>query len=117
MIGIFLRLRDFTYTSKYADLGETTIDRDRMVDTLRSLLHAAYTSGVDYRTVGITLGQLSPFTPRQLSVWDQVETRHEHDMRLSAALDTLRSRYGQSVIHQGYVEKAKRQDIEVLFEV
>lgn len=117
LIGIFLRLRTFAYASKYADLGETTIDRKRMIETLRTLFHEAYESGWDYRTVGITLGHLSPFTPRQLSVFEVREERIEHDARLHNALEKLRARYGASIIHEGYVTPVKGEEMGVLFEV
>ena len=117
VIGIFLRLRDFTYSSKYADLGETTIDRGKMLEALRPLFHSAYTPESDYRTVGITFAHLSPFSPRQLSVFDVREERIEHDARLHTALEWLRARYGASIIHEGYVTKHKKEELGVLFEV
>jgi nucleotidyltransferase/DNA polymerase involved in DNA repair len=118
LIGIYLRLRDHSYASKYAHLGEPTIDRSRMISILRTLFDAAHEGGIDYRTVGITFGQLSSFTPRQLSVFDVEGREHETDARLSDALSRLRARYGDSIVHQGYISSGrKKQDIGVLFEV
>ncbi len=117
LIGIFLRKESFAYASKYSDLGETTIDRTRMIDMLRTLFHEAYEPDVLYRTVGITFGHLSPFSPRQLSVFDVREERIEHDAKLHTALEKLRTRYGASIIHEGYVAKHKKEDLGVLFEV
>lgn len=117
LIGIFLRKKSFAYTSKYADLWETTIDRGRMMETLRALFHEAYESDALYRTVGITFGHLSPFSPRQLSVFDVREERIDHDTRLHSTLANLRSRYGQSIIHEGFIGKKSKGDDGILFEV
>lgn len=118
LMGIYLRLRDHSYASKYAHLGEPTIDRSHMIATLRTLFDAVHEQGIDYRTVGITFGQLSSFTPRQLSVFDVEGREHETDARLSDTLSRLRARYGESIVHQGYIDtREKKQDIGVLFEV
>jgi nucleotidyltransferase/DNA polymerase involved in DNA repair len=117
IIGIFLRKKDFTYTSKYSDLGETTIDRKHMIEALRTLFLACYSAEFIYRTVGVTFAELSPFSPRQLSVFDVREERIEHNSRLHATLEWLRARYGASIIHEGYVAKHKKEGLGVLFEV
>lgn len=88
-----------------------------MLDALRPLFHSAYSPESDYRTVGITFAHLSPFSPRQLSVFDVREERIDHDARLHTALEKLRTRYGASIIHEGYVAKHKKEDLGVLFEV
>jgi nucleotidyltransferase/DNA polymerase involved in DNA repair len=117
LIGIYFRLRDHSYASKYADLGEPTIDRNRMIATLRSLFETVHERGIDYRTVGITFAHLSSFTPRQLSVFDREGIQHETDIRLSDTLSRLRARYGDSIVHQGYITPVKSKEIEVLMEV
>ena len=89
-----------------------------MISTLRTLFDAVHEQGIDYRTVGITFGRLSSFAPRQLSVFDVEGREHETDARLSDTLSRLRARYGESIVHQGYIDpRKKKQDIGVLFEV
>ncbi len=118
LMGIYLRLRDHSYVSKYTDLGEPTIDRSRMIALLQSLFRDIHEWGVDYRTVGITFSHLASFTPRQLSVFDTEWVQHETDERLSRTLSSLRARYGSSIVHQGFSDVRKeRRDIGVLFEV
>ena len=88
-----------------------------MGETLQGLMRELYERGRECRTVGVTLAGLAPFTPRQLSLSDIREERIEHDERLSLTLSRLKGRYGNSIIHQGYVAPVKQEEIEVMMEV
>jgi hypothetical protein len=58
-----------------------------MMEALRTLFHSIYSPEELYRTVGVTFSELSPFTPRQLSVFDVREERIEHNAKLHKALE------------------------------
>lgn len=51
-------------------MGETNIDKSRMIDILREMLLCLFDKNCTYRTTGVTFSELSPFTPKQLSVFD-----------------------------------------------
>ncbi len=95
-----LRTKEFRYTSSNLDMGEVNIDRTLMVASLKKLLAEIYTPGTTYRTTGVKFHELSPFTPRQLSIFDTVEVTHVKNEKLSDALSKIKSRFGDGIVSQ-----------------
>jgi nucleotidyltransferase/DNA polymerase involved in DNA repair len=118
VIGIMLRTKEFRYTSSNLDMGEVNIDRTFMVASLKKLLAEIYTPGTTYRTTGVKFHELSPFTPRQLSIFDTVEVTHVKNEKLSDALSKIKNRFGDGIVSQWLIAPKKtKKDIWVLFEV
>ncbi len=118
VIGLLLRTKEFSYSSRVSDMWETNIDRTRMVEILRELFLSIYEKGVTYRTTWVTFSELSPFTPRQLSVFDVPEKAHVHNEKLSSAIMKLKERFGEWIVRQWFIrETRKKEEIGILFEV
>ena len=117
VIGILLRTKEFTYQSASIDMEEVNIDRNRMLASLQNLFKNLYTSGITYRTTGVTFSELASFTPKQLSVFDIPDRTHERNLKVSSAISKLKERFGESVISQGLIKKREKQELWVLFEV
>lgn len=117
VIGILLRTKEFTYQSASIDMEEVNIDRNRMLASLQNLFKNLYTSGVTYRTTGVTFSELASFTPKQLSLFDIPDRTHERNLKVSSAISKLKERFGESVISQGLIKKREKQELWVLFEV
>ncbi len=117
VIGVFLRAKDFSHSSKTLDMGEMNIDRSKMLESLKSLFLATFIPGTIYRTTGITFMELTPFTPRQLSIFNIPEKIHKKNEQLSNALKKIKGRYGEGIVRQGFIREKKKEGIGVLFEV
>jgi hypothetical protein len=90
VIGILLRTKEFTYKSASIDMEEVNIDRNRMLASLQNLFKNLYTSGVTYRTTGVTFSELAMFTPKQLSLFDIPDSTHERNLKVSSVISKLK---------------------------
>lgn len=82
-----------------------------MIESLRTLLKKLYTSGVTYRTTGVTFSELASFTPKQLTIFDATDRTHERNLKVSSAISKLKERFGESVISQGLIKKREKQEL------
>jgi hypothetical protein len=82
-----------------------------MIESLRNLLKKIYTSGVTYRTTGVTFSELAMFTPKQLSVFDIPDRTHERNLKVSSAISKLKERFGENVISQGIIKEQRKQEL------
>lgn len=96
-IRLKLRWPDFTTLTRQTTLPQRTDDEAEIVAAALQLLHSVRKPGQSVRLIGVGISGLgSPV--RQLELWD---TGSEKGRRLAAALDLLRDRYGEKVIHRG----------------
>ena len=92
-------------------MEEVNIDRNRMLVSLQNLFKNLYTSGVTYRTTGVTFSELASFTPKQLSLFDIPDRTNERNLKVSSAISKLKERFGESVISQGLIKKREKQEL------
>ena len=99
-------------------MGETNIDKSRMVELLRGMLLSLFDKNCIYRTTGVTFSELSPFTPKQLSVFDIDDRVHVKNEKISNALTKLKERFGENIVHQGFIRESKmNRELPTVFEV
>ena len=117
VIWLLFRTKEFQRMQQWIDMWEVNIDRQKMLESLRTLFKLVYTPGVIYRTTGVTFIELSSFTPKQLSVFDMPDKSHMKNEKISNALTKIKERYWDSCISQGLVKRKKKMELGVLFEV
>ena len=99
-------------------MGETNIDKSRMVSLLQEMLLSIFDKSCIYRTTGVTFSELSPFTPKQLSVFDIDDKVQVKNEKISNALTKLKERFGENVVHQGFIRESKMsRELPTMFEV
>ena len=99
-------------------MGETNIDKSRMVSLLREMLLSIFDKNCIYRTTGVTFSELSPFTPKQLSVFDIDDKVQVKNEKIYNALTKLKERFGENVVHQGFIRESKMsRELPTMFEV
>lgn len=117
MIGVLLRTKSFENQWAWRDIGKATIDRAVIQQTIRELFQEAYDPDTLYRSTGIGFAELTPFIPRQLSLFDRENTRHSENEKLAEVISKLKGRFGKDVIGCGFIrEKKEKEDIGVLME-
>lgn len=96
-IRLKLRWPNFTTLTRQTTLPQRTDDEAEIAETALRLLKSVRTSGQAVRLIGVAVSGLgAPL--RQLPLWDTGSERHR---RLTAAIDGLRDKYGDGVIHRG----------------
>jgi DNA polymerase-4 len=96
-IRLKLRWPDFTTLTRQTTLAQRTDDEVIIVAAALELLHAVRKPGQAVRLIGIGVSGLG-YPVRQLELWD---TLSEKARRLTSAIDLLRDKYGENVIHRG----------------
>jgi DNA polymerase-4 len=96
-IRLKLRWPDFTTLTRQTTLPQRTDDESIIVATALQLLHAVRKSGQPVRLIGVGVSGLG-YPVRQLELWDTISVKAR---RLTAAIDLLRDKYGENVIHRG----------------
>jgi DNA polymerase-4 len=96
-IRLKLRWPDFTTLTRQTTLPQRTDDETIIVKTALELLHTVRTSGQAVRLLGVGVSSLG-YPIRQLELWDTINDKAR---RLTAAIDLLRDKYGDQVIHRG----------------
>ena len=96
-IRLKLRWPDFTTLTRQTTLSQRTDDEVEIAETALELLKSARKPGQAVRLIGVGVSRLG-YPIRQLELWDSGRERHR---RLTAALDDLRKKYGDQVIHRG----------------
>src|SRR5581483_1094902 len=78
-------------------LPHSTDQEKEIAETAFHLMRAVRRSGQAVRLIGVGVSGLGP-PIRQLGLWD---TDAEKSRKLQEAVDELREKYGETVIHQG----------------
>ena len=96
-VRLKLRWPDFTTLTRQMTLPQRTDDEAEIAETALQLLKAVRKSGQAVRLIGVGVSGLG-FPLRQLTLWDTGSEKHR---RLTTAIDVLREKYGDKVIHRG----------------
>jgi DNA polymerase IV len=96
-IKLKIRWPDFTTLTRQMTLPQPTDQREEISKIALDLMRAVRKSGQAVRLIGVGMSGLGP-PIRQLSLWD---TESEKSRRLQEAVDTLKEKYGDKVIHRG----------------
>ncbi len=99
-VKLKLRLSDFTTLTRQTTLPKPTDDDQVIAKAAVSLFDGLWRLGQPVRLVGVGVTNLQKGLV-QLSLWNEKEARSRH---LQAAMDALREKYGQDVIHRGMDE-------------
>jgi len=96
-IKLKLRWPNFTTLTRQTTLPHSTDQKDEIAETALHLMRAVRRSGQAVRLIGVGVSGLGP-PIRQLGLW---EVSSEKSRRLQEAIDELREKYGDTVIHHG----------------
>ena len=96
-IKLKIRWHDFTTLTRQTTLPSPINLDNEIVEAALKLLKSVRTSGQAVRLIGVGVSGLGP-PIRQLGLWD---TESEKSRRLQDAVDILREKYGDKVIHRG----------------
>ena len=99
-IKLKLRLSDFTTLTRQTTLPKPTDDEQAIARAALALFDGLWRPGQPVRLVGVGVTNLQKGLV-QLSLWDEQE---ERSRQLQAAMDALREKYGEDVIHRGMAE-------------
>jgi DNA polymerase-4 len=95
-IRLKLRWPDFTTLTRQTTLPQRTEDEVEIARTALLLLSSVRKPGQAVRLIGVGVSGLG-YPIRQLELWDPGP---ERSRRLTAAIDVLREKYGDQVIHR-----------------
>ena len=96
-VKLKLRLSDFTTLTRQTTLPKPTDDDRIIAREATILLKRLWSEGQPVRLVGVGVTNLQKGLV-QLSLWEEKDARFRE---LQAAMDALREKYGQDVIHRG----------------
>jgi len=96
-VRLKLRWPDFTTLTRQVTLPQRTDDETDIAGTALKLLRSVRKPGQAVRLIGVGVSGLG-FPVRQLELWNK---SGERTRALTTAIDTLRDRYGDQVIHRG----------------
>lgn len=96
-VRLKLRWPDFTTLTRQTTLPQRTDDETEIARTAIQLMRTVRRPGQAVRLIGVGLTGLG-YPVRQLEFWDDVTDRNR---ALAAAIDSLRDKYGNQVIHRG----------------
>lgn len=99
-IKLKIRWQDFTTLTRQITLSSPTNLDEEIAESALNLLASARRSNEAVRLIGVGVSGLGP-PIRQLGLWD---TGSEKSRRLQDAVDILREKYGDKVIHKGELE-------------
>jgi DNA polymerase-4 len=96
-IRVKLRWPDFTTLTRQTTLAQRTDDESEIGGAALKLLRGVRKPGQAVRLIGVGVSGLG-YPVRQLEFWN---AGTEKSRRLAAAIDALRGKYGDQVIHRG----------------
>ena len=99
-VRLKLRLSDFTTLTRQTTLAKPTDDDRVIAREAMALFERVWSAGQPVRLVGVGVANLQKGLV-QLSLWEEKDARMRD---LQAAMDALREKYGQDVIHRGVDE-------------
>ena len=98
-VTVKLRYSDFKTDARGRSLGHYSDQDHEFYAVARALLERLYTRRVTARLVGVQLSNLTGAGQRQMHLWE--EPRYARRMRVYAAADRIRERFGFSVLATG----------------
>ncbi len=105
-IKLKIRWSDFTTLTRQQTLPHA-VDQDAEIERVaQALFRAVWRPGQPVRLIGVGISGFDD-SEQQLALWGEAET-DEDQRKLQAALDDLRSRFGESIIKRGSDLKRKR---------
>ncbi len=96
-VKLKLRLSDFTTLTRQSTLPRPTDDERHIERAALTLFQKLWRPGQPVRLVGVGVSNLQKGAV-QLSLWEEDDDRFRH---LQQAMDALREKYGDDVIHRG----------------
>jgi DNA polymerase-4 len=96
-IRVKVRWPDFRTLTRQTTLPQRTDDEREIADAAVDLLRSVRKTGQAVRLIGVAVAGLGN-PVRQLELWD---AGAERARRLTAAIDTLRDKFGKHVVHRG----------------
>jgi len=96
-IKLKIRWPDFTTLTRQTTLGHRTDQEDEIANAALELMRNVRKPNQAVRLIGVGVSSLGQ-PIRQLGLWD---LDHEKSRKLQEALDVLREKYGNDVIHKG----------------
>ena len=96
-IKLKIRWPDFTTLTRQTTLGHRTDQEDEIANAALELMRNVHKPNQAVRLIGVGVSSLGQ-PIRQLGLWDM---DHEKSRKLQEALDVLREKYGNDVIHKG----------------
>lgn len=99
-IKLKLRWADFSTITRQVTLPHSTDQAEPIFEQVKRLFLQAWIASEPVRLLGVGVSGLSP---HQLGLWESLSDnqRRERDLRLNAALNALRERYGEQIILTG----------------
>jgi DNA polymerase-4 len=104
-VKLKIRWPDFATPTRQRTLGHMTNSADEIFRAVQTLFAAIWTEGQPVRLIGVGVSGFDR-TAHQPTLWDVKEAmeaeaqRSEKEKRLDAALEELRSRFGESIIQR-----------------
>lgn len=98
-IRVKIRWSDFTTLTRQQALPHATDDDAEIERVAQELFRGAWTAGQAVRLIGVGVSGFDD-AEQQLSLWQEDETADEK-RKLQAALDDLKSRFGESIVKRG----------------
>lgn len=100
-ITLFLRNKDFqTFRLSY-EFEDYHCERDKVVRVLQRLLEELFDPADIYRSTGVITTDIRKHTPKQLSIFEVNNSRHEKSLSLEKTLQSLSLKYGGEVVKVG----------------
>ena len=96
-VRLKLRWPDFTTLTRQTTLNQRTDDEVEIAETAIQLLRTVRRTGQAVRLIGVGMSGLG-YPVRQLEFWNP---SIEKNRRLASAIDMLKGKYGDQVIHRG----------------
>ncbi len=96
-IKLKIRWPDFTTLTRQTTLGHRTDDEEEIEKAALELMNSVRKPNQAVRLIGVGVSGLGQ-PIRQLGLWDM---DYEASRKLREAVDALRAKFGQDVIHKG----------------
>jgi DNA polymerase-4 len=98
-VKIKVRWPDFTSLTRQITLSQPTQEAEQIYQAAVILFDQVWSAGRAVRLLGVGVSNLTP-SVRQLSLFEQPSATHtEKQRKLQAAMQTLRERYGENILH------------------
>ncbi len=106
-IKLKIRWSDFTTLTRQQTLAHA-VDQDGEIEPVaQELFRAVWRPGQPVRLIGVGISGFDD-SEQQLELWSEDSTPDEEQRKLQAALDDLRSRFGEGIIQRGSDLKRKK---------
>lgn len=117
VVWVHLKDKEFNSYWEFKDLWESSIDIKKIITATKELFGQMYSKDKIYRTTWVQFSELTPYRPKQTSIFDIWSKNHIKDDRLSVTINRLKNIYGNDIIHRWLSRKnTEKKWIEILFE-